>query len=229
MREGAFIRLLGLRPDNSYLSRLFSIDAKRFYAHAGSTSRQGWASVAHVIFLHGASSSGKSTIAKALQARIELPFWHISIDHLRDAGVLPSARFKSGEFAWRDARQAFFNGFHASLAAYAEAGNHLILEHILDTPGWLEDLQKYLQHHDVLFVAVHCPVQLLVEREKQRGDRPLGSAEQDFATIHIGKIYDLELQSSDGVDVNADRILSAWRSLERSSSFTRQERKTVGT
>ncbi len=44
--------------------------------------------MSHIIFLHGASSSGKSTIAKELQSRIEVPFWHISIDHLRDSGVL---------------------------------------------------------------------------------------------------------------------------------------------
>jgi len=62
--------------------------------------------MAHVIFLHGASSSGKSTIAKALQKRIENPFWHISIDHLRDAGVLPTERFKSGEFRWSDATRS---------------------------------------------------------------------------------------------------------------------------
>jgi chloramphenicol 3-O-phosphotransferase len=51
--------------------------------------------MAQIIFLHGASSSGKSTIAKALQARIEKPFWHISIDHLSDAGVLPTERMAS--------------------------------------------------------------------------------------------------------------------------------------
>ena len=80
--------------------------------------------MAEIIFLHGASSSGKSTIARLLQARIERPFWHVSIDHLRDAGVLPLARFRSGEFAWADARKPFFDGFHASLAAYADAGNN---------------------------------------------------------------------------------------------------------
>jgi len=57
-----------------------------------------------IIFLHGASSSGKSTIARALQARIDEPFWHISIDHLRDAGILPSARITSGEFKWPEMR-----------------------------------------------------------------------------------------------------------------------------
>jgi chloramphenicol 3-O phosphotransferase len=64
-----------------------------------------------IILLNGASSSGKSSIARAVQAKIEGPFWHISIDHLRDAGVLPMDRFRSGEFKWSGAREAFFNGF----------------------------------------------------------------------------------------------------------------------
>lgn len=175
--------------------------------------------MAQVIFLHGASSSGKSTIAKALQTRIEKPFWHISIDHLRDSGVLPLSRFRSGEFVWADARPAFFKGFHASLAAYADADNNLILEHILDTDGWLELLCDLLANHDVFFVAVHCPLDVLVEREKLRGDRPIGSAKHDFETIHVGKTYDLEIDTSDGVDANVERILAAWRSANRFSSF----------
>ncbi|MFN7089233.1 MAG: chloramphenicol phosphotransferase CPT family protein [Allorhizobium sp.] len=175
--------------------------------------------MAQVIFLHGASSSGKSTIARALQSRIEKPFWHISIDHLRDAGVLPTERFKKGDFRWADARTAFFRGFHLSLRAYADAGNHLILEHILDTEGWLEEMIHLLEEHDVFFAAVHCPLDILVEREAARGDRPVGSAKKDFDTIHRGKRYDIELRSEDGVDANVERLLEAWRNSPRSSSF----------
>ncbi|MBN9024964.1 MAG: AAA family ATPase [Rhizobiales bacterium] len=178
--------------------------------------------MAQIIFLHGASSSGKSTIARALQDRIEMPFWHISIDHLRDAGVLPTRRFKSGEFRWADARPAFFEGFHGSLKAYADAGNNLILEHILDKEDWLEMLARLLAQHDVFFAGVHCPLELLVEREAARGDRPIGSARRDYETIHVGKTYDIELNSTDGVDANVEALLTAWRSDRRASSFTRQ-------
>jgi chloramphenicol 3-O phosphotransferase len=175
--------------------------------------------MAQVIFLHGASSSGKSTIAKTLQKRIEKPFWHISIDHLRDAGVLLTERFKNGDFRWADARMAFFDGFHRSLKAYADAGNDLILEHILDTEGWLETLANLLAEHDVFFAAVHCPLELLIEREAARGDRALGSAKRDFETIHVGKTYDIELRSVDGVEFNAEKLLVAWRNGGRSSNF----------
>jgi chloramphenicol 3-O phosphotransferase len=175
--------------------------------------------MSHIIFLHGASSSGKSTVAKELQSRIEIPFWHISIDHLRDSGVLPTARFKSGEFDWREARSAFFNGFHASLAAYANAGNNLIIEHILDKDNWLEELRSHLTGHDVYFVGVHCSLSVLKSREAARADRPVGSAQADFETIHIGKAYDLEIQSEDGIDYNTELILNGWRSGSRASSF----------
>ena len=90
---------------------------------------------ASIIFLHGASSSGKSTLARMLQDRIERPFWHISIDHLRDSGVLPLGRVKAGDFRWRDMRAPFFAGYHASLAAYAAAGNNLIVEHSIRQVG----------------------------------------------------------------------------------------------
>ena len=172
-----------------------------------------------IIFLHGASSSGKSTIARRLQGSIDRPFWHISIDHLRDSGVLPSARIKSGEFRWSSMRAAFFNGFHRSLAAYAGAGNNLILEHILDTEGWLDDLAGLLAPYDVFFVGVHCSLDELIHREAERGDRPLGSAEQDYRSIHAGKRYDMELCSQQPVEANVDRLLAGWKGRKRPSVF----------
>ncbi len=44
----------------------------------------------HVIFLNGASSSGKTTIAHMLQDRLEVPYLHMTIDAFSE--MLP-ARF----------------------------------------------------------------------------------------------------------------------------------------
>jgi hypothetical protein len=70
-----------------------------------------------------------------------------------------------------------------------------------------------------LGVAVHCFLEVLIERQKQRGERRAGSAKRDFETIHVGKVYDLELDTGDSVDANVDRLLADWRSAKRSSSF----------
>ena len=68
-----------------------------------------------ILLLDGASSAGKSTLARALQARLPEPFWHWSIDHLLASGTLPRERIDSGEFAWAAIREAFFDVFRVGL------------------------------------------------------------------------------------------------------------------
>lgn len=57
-----------------------------------------------IILLNGASSSGKSTLARGLQGRLDRPFWHVSIDHFRAAGVLPMPELERRERARGDRR-----------------------------------------------------------------------------------------------------------------------------
>ena len=173
-----------------------------------------------IILLNGASSSGKTVLARALQDRIETPFWHLSIDHFRDSGVLPMARIARRDFRWSDLRGRFFAGFHATLAACAEAGNDLIVEHILEDGGWCETLIELLKPFNVYFIGVHCSLEELTRREVARGDRLLGSAVRDFHSVHIGRCYDIEVQSEAGVTVNIPKLLDGWRSGCRQSDFS---------
>jgi len=180
-----------------------------------------------IIILHGPSSSGKSTTATAIQGLVEFPFLHLSIDHLRDSGVLPSERIIRKDFLWSDLRKPFFDGFHASLAAYAKAGNNLIVEHILDTPQWSADLKSLLAPFDVFFVGLHCEVDELRRRELARDDRPEGSAGQDFYSVHSGRIYDIEVNGQRSSTRNAQIILDCWRSGLRKSEFAKVTQPTA--
>ena len=178
-----------------------------------------------IILVHGASSAGKSTLCRALQQRIDAPFWHYSIDHLRDAGVLPRERISSGEFAWRDMRAAFFDGFHRSVGVFARAGNNLIVEHIVETREWLADLLAILSGIDVFFVAVHCPLAELERREAARGDRPLGMAKADFESVHAFNAYDLEIDSTAPLDANVEALIAAWKRRRPPGAFERMARR----
>lgn len=171
-----------------------------------------------IILIDGASSAGKSTIARRLQQRLPEPFWHYSIDHLRDAGVLPLERIRSGEFPWAGQREAFFDGFHHSLPALAGAGNHLIVEHIVETETWMATLVRLLEPFDVFFVGVICPVDELERRERARGDRHRGDARRDVETIPV-HAYDLELDGTLDPDRNVERLLEAWRRRQPPSVF----------
>jgi chloramphenicol 3-O phosphotransferase len=174
-----------------------------------------------IILVNGASSSGKTTLCRALQNQIEEPFWHFSIDHLRDAGVLPMERIRRGDFAWKDMRTSFFDGFHQSLPAFAGAGNNLLIEHILDTDSFWTQLQTLLQPFPVFFVGVHCPLPELERREKARGDRRIGDARRDIEILQIHQygVYDIEIDSTNPLEQNVETILSAWRTHQHPSRF----------
>jgi len=175
-----------------------------------------------ILLVHGASSAGKSTLCKALQNALPEPFWHYSIDHLRDSGVLPRARFRCGDFRWAEHRAAFFTGFHHSVVAFAEAGNNLIVEHIIETAAMKESLVRLFSPFDVYFVAVHCPLDELERREKARGDRPLGDARRDFATVHTFGPFDDEVDATRPLSENVAQVLSGWqaRSALAQRAFT---------
>ena len=174
-----------------------------------------------IILINGESSSGKTTLARALQKKLEEPFWHFSIDHLREAKVLPMERIKSGEFAWPAMRPAFFEGFHRSLPALAAAGNNLIVEHIVETEAWMARLVQLLAPFDVFFVGIHCPLPELERREVARGDRRIGEAYDDHRKVHGFCVYYLELDSTDSPDLNASTLISAWKARRLPSAFDR--------
>jgi chloramphenicol 3-O phosphotransferase len=176
---------------------------------------------AKIILLNGPSSAGKSTLAAALQANLAEPFWHFSIDHLRAANVLPNARIASGEFPWAELRASFFEGFHRAIPALADAGNNLIIEHIVETAEWMKRLLLLLEHRDVFFVGLHCPLAELERRERERGDRRIGEACTDFAVTHTFGDYDFEVQTTDPVNANASAVIAAWHNRARPSAFER--------
>lgn len=174
-----------------------------------------------IILLNGASSSGKSTLAVALQARLGEPFWHYSIDHLLAAGVLPSSRIDTGEFSWSALRSRFFVGFHATIPALAAAGNKLLVEHIVESADWMARLLRLLQPFDVFFVGLHCPLEELQRRERERGDRRIGEAKADYEITHSFCLYDLEITSTDPVERNVDRTMVAWNERQSPNAFER--------
>ena len=176
-----------------------------------------------IILINGASSSGKTTLARALQQSLEEPFWHFSIDHLREAGVLPMERIRAGEFDWPLLRPSFFDGFHRCLPVLAQAGNSLIVEHIVETEEWMNRLVRLLSSFDVFFVRVHCPLPELEEREMARGDRRIGEARDDFRNIHDFAVYDLELDSRVSLDRNVDKLVSSWKARARPTAFEKME------
>lgn len=166
-----------------------------------------------IIFLHGASSSGKTTLARAIRDASYRPYVQLSFDTFRDSGAFDLDR------DWSSQRSRIFQGLHASFAAFADAGNDLIVEHILDDPEWHKDLQGLFAGHQVLFVGVHTDKDTLNDRERRRGDRPKGSAARDFDTVHRGLNYDVEVNGTNDPEANAAIVLAAVDRASQPSTF----------
>ena len=174
-----------------------------------------------IILLNGPSSAGKSTLARLLQQKLPIPFWHFSFDHLRDSNALPMARIHSGEIDWSAMRPAVFDGFHRCLPVLAEAGNNLIVDHIVEREEWMSDLVRLLAGFDVFFVGVHCPLSELERRERERGNRQVGEARMDHQVVHGFTEYDLEIDSTQPNQDNVDALIDAWKSRHRPTAFDR--------
>jgi chloramphenicol 3-O phosphotransferase len=123
-------------------------------------------------------------------------------------------------------RPSFFEGFHRSLPAFAEAGNDLIVEHIVETADWMNRLLRLLGHLDVFFVGVHCPLPELERRERERGDRRIGEAKTDYEIIHTFGSYDFEVDSTENLDQNATKVISAWKVRQYPSAFEKMAKRS---
>jgi chloramphenicol 3-O phosphotransferase len=174
-----------------------------------------------IILLNGASSAGKSTLARSLQQQMPDPFLHWSFDHLRASNALPMARIRNGELDWTRMRAAVFNGFHRCLPAFATAGNNLIVDHIIEHEQWLSDLIQLLTPFDVFLVGVHCSLPELERRERQRSDRRLSEARKDFDTVHHFMAYDLDIDATQPTEDNVARLITAWQARSRPTAFER--------
>ncbi len=174
-----------------------------------------------IIMINGASSSGKSTLSRSLQQNLQEPFLHFSFDHLRETNVLPMERIHKGDIDWSVMRPAVFDGFHRCLPALAEAGNNLIVGHIIENEQWMSDLVQLLSSFDVYFVGVHCPLSELERRERERADRRTGEGNTDFHSVHRYSEYDFEVDSTLPNQINVEKLISAWRSRTRPAAFDR--------
>ena len=148
-----------------------------------------------VVLLNGASSSGKSTIARQLLMDFETPWFHMGVDMF---GAMRAER-RTHELTPAGIREVLHRtraGFHRAVAGMAEAGNNIVMDHVLSEPWRLGDLLAVMVDIDVVFVGVHCSAADLNAREALRGDRTVGIADGQVANVHTHGLYDIEVNTS---------------------------------
>lgn len=166
-----------------------------------------------IILLNGTSSSGKSSLAKALQNLLNEPHLWCGIDDfifmLPKAYLNPPLWGQVFEYRWSEAPtpelleihpgplgHRLISGMHQSIAALTRNGFSVIADHVLLAPEWLQDCLHTFANFDVLFVGVRCPLEVLEQRERTRRDRTLGQARAQIQAVHAHGPYDIEVDTS---------------------------------
>lgn len=152
-----------------------------------------------VIVLNGGSSSGKTGIARCLQAILPGPWLRLGVDDL--VGALPPSLLDSGPGI------AF--GQRGEVAAMARAGARVIIDDVfLSGAASQQRTRAHLAGLDVLWAGVHCDPGVVAAREIARGDRVTGMAASQAAAVHDGVVYDVEVDTSHTEPMDCARAIA---------------------
>lgn len=170
-----------------------------------------------VIVLNGGSSSGKSGIARCLQAVLPDPWLALGIDTLvaampasmragdggielaEDGEVIVGPEFRAVEAAWME-----------GIAAMARAGARIILDEVfLGGADSRLRWQKALGELRVVWVGVRCDGVIAAGREVARGDRIIGMAASQAEAVHRGMVYDVEVDTAHVESMECARAIAA--------------------
>jgi len=182
---------------------------------------------ARVILLNGASSSGKSTLAAALQQQLPVPFLRVGVDDViamhpdrRALGwLVPEAGGCRIEL--KPAGHRLMRAFHAAVAGFVAAGERVIVDDMFVHPDLLTGWLDALAGSRVLLVGVHCSLDEAERRERAREDRAPGLARGHHQTVHTGCRYDLELDTTERTSAECVRVIcAAWQAGIASPAFT---------
>ena len=186
-----------------------------------------------VIVLNGTSSSGKTTLAKTLQARFARAgeCWIvIALDDFFPK--LPAGWFKIGDHEGTYAEQgivferidgeierrigpigvAMIAAYRGAVGCAARAGLNVIVDEVLlseeDWAAWTAELRGL----EAFWVRVDLELALVEARERDRGDRVIGMARAQYDVVHRYAVYDARVDTGTmDADAAADAVLAAAR------------------
>ena len=164
-----------------------------------------------IVILNGAPRSGKSSIARALQASLPGHWINLGVDaqnrSLPEAlgpgiGLRPGGERPDLE----PVVERLYLALYASIAAHAGQGFDVVVDvghhDGYSRPlGILPQCARLLAGFDVLFVGVHCPIEVIMDR---RNAAPLGylagpgvpePVQRWQDAVHVPGVYDLEVDT----------------------------------
>lgn len=179
-----------------------------------------------IILLNGASSSGKSSIGRELLPLLADPWFFVPVDAIGEMRSTVHTRvLDETEISEMLTRTRL--GYHRAVAALASAGNHVIMDYPLSEQWRVTDLLTTLAGYDVTLVEVRCSAEELERRERDRGDRPLGTARSQTMVYAHGE-FDIAVDTTNtGPDECARMIVHGLDAIASPKAFARLRQRLL--
>jgi chloramphenicol 3-O phosphotransferase len=173
-----------------------------------------------IIVLNGGSSSGRTGIARCLQAILPWPWLRLGVDDL--IGALPPSLSgvsgsgsgvefgPAGEVAIGDGFRAAEAAWLAGIAAMAHAGARIVVDDVfLSGAASQARLRSAFAGLEVLWAGVRCDASVAAAREMARGDRVPGMAASQAELAHKGVVYDVSVDTRHAEALDCARLIAA--------------------
>lgn len=149
-----------------------------------------------MIVFNGASSSGKTTLCRALLPLFPSGALLLSVDDFLAGAGLPGMHLVD---ALHQKGPELIRPFHDGILRAAMQAPAVLVDHVIgEHPDWLGELRRRSRGAELLVVKVACSPAELARREHARTDRKtdIPHALRQHAHIHEGIIYDLETDTT---------------------------------
>ena len=148
-----------------------------------------------IIFLNGVTSSGKTSIVEALQARRDVFFYALANDLFEQTVGECYLR----EDYWLYLSEAILMMYYAA-KLFSDMGKNVIIDGILVerehiSPHY-EQLCRILADNPLDVVEVYCPLEICRHRNIARGDRYENQSEEQAAIMSENIRYSLRVNTS---------------------------------
>lgn len=174
---------------------------------------------AHVIFLNGTPSAGKSSTARALHELVEPPHFYLGLDEF-----LTGYRDRVWSADHGDLFQRMVEAYLQTLVVLVRGGHDVIAESMLMP----RNEQLYLELFGglpVIFVGITCDPAVTLQREAGRTDRRNGPMDLDvpeLRTLHDHGCYDAVVDTTSITPRQAaEQILPVLADPPQPSAFDR--------
>lgn len=177
-----------------------------------------------VIFLMGVTSSGKSSLATALKNKLENDFIIVGFDYAvleLDRKYWPGGSHEKEGFYFVTVDsehgkvpeirhgligEKFLKKLIEDIIELQRSGKNLIIDMILSEEEYQALLLNF-KECSILHVGLKPPLDEVIKREQERGDRKIGIGKFTYENFYRGKIFDIEINTKElSPETAADEI-----------------------